>query len=151
MNGDEPAGTPLSLRERRWAVAGREIPTAAESKVAENGPATLSLRAVARSLGATVQALYHRFPSRDGLITALVAKAHGDLADAGQDAVDTVPEDCDPPGWCSPPGVLPVGGDRPDKKTFVVGVEAATPSMHRQRAESTGPVPYGGLAWWSER
>lgn len=97
MNGDEPAGAPLSLRERRWAVAVQEILAAAEDQIAENGPAALSLRAVARSLGMTVQALYHYFPSRDDLITALVTKAYGDLADAVQEAVDTAPEDSDPP------------------------------------------------------
>ena len=93
MNGDEPVAAPLSLRERRWAVAVKEILTAAETQIAENGPAALSLRAVARSLGMTVQALYHYFPSRDDLVTALVAKAHENLVDAVQHAVDTAPKE----------------------------------------------------------
>ncbi|MET4922122.1 TetR/AcrR family transcriptional regulator [Streptomyces sp. PSRA5] len=92
-----PTASPPSLRERRRAAATREIVDAAESQVTEHGPAALSLRAVARSLGMTVQALYHYFPSRDALITALITKAYGDLADAVQTAVDTVADGSDTP------------------------------------------------------
>ncbi|KIF69296.1 TetR family transcriptional regulator [Streptomyces sp. AcH 505] len=77
-----------SLRERRRAAATQEIVDAAERHLAEHGPGALSLRAVARSLGMTVQALYHYFPSRDALVTTLVTKAYDDLADAVQHAVD---------------------------------------------------------------
>ncbi|MYV57626.1 TetR/AcrR family transcriptional regulator [Streptomyces sp. SID3212] len=80
-----------SLRERRRATATQEILDAAERHITEHGPAALSLRAVARSLGMTVQALYHYFPSRDALVTALVTKGYDDLADAVQTAVDTAP------------------------------------------------------------
>ncbi|MFI1868083.1 TetR/AcrR family transcriptional regulator [Streptomyces jumonjinensis] len=88
----EPVTGPPSLRQRRRAVAVREILTAAEHHIGEHGPAALSLRAVARSLGMTVQALYHYFPSRDHLVTALVAEAYNDLADAVQAAVDAAPD-----------------------------------------------------------
>ena len=87
-----------SLRERRRAVATQEILSAAESHIAEHGPHALSLRAVARTLGMTVQALYHYFPSRDELVTALITKAYDDLTDAVQAAVDTAPRDADLPG-----------------------------------------------------
>ncbi|MFF3556103.1 TetR/AcrR family transcriptional regulator [Streptomyces tsukubensis] len=70
---------------------------AAERRIAENGPAALSLRAVARDLGMTVQALYHYFPSWSELVTALIAKAYDDLADAIRTAVDTAAEDPDLP------------------------------------------------------
>lgn len=82
-----------SLRQRRRTVAVCEILAAAEHYIDENGPAALSLRAVARSLGMTVQALYHYFPSRDDLVTALITKAYEELADAVQTAVDTAPDD----------------------------------------------------------
>ncbi|MFD0885675.1 TetR/AcrR family transcriptional regulator [Streptosporangium algeriense] len=82
-----------SLRQRRRAVAVQEIVAAAERHIAEHGPAAMSLRAVARSLGMTVQALYHYFPSRDHLVTALIAKAYDDLADAVQGAVDAAPDE----------------------------------------------------------
>ncbi|MFD9866175.1 TetR/AcrR family transcriptional regulator [Streptomyces niveus] len=89
MPAEEAISTRPSLRERRRAAATQEILDAAESQLAEDGPAALSLRGVARSLGMTVQALYHYFPSRDSLVTSLVAKAYDDLADAVQAAVDT--------------------------------------------------------------
>ncbi|MFE3203799.1 TetR/AcrR family transcriptional regulator [Embleya sp. NPDC059237] len=81
---------PLTLRERRRAAAVQEILSAAEEHIGREGPHSLSLRAVARSLGMTVQALYHYFPSRDDLVTALITKAYDDLADAVQVAVDAV-------------------------------------------------------------
>ncbi|MCM2416135.1 TetR/AcrR family transcriptional regulator [Streptomyces sp. RKAG290] len=89
--------TQPSLRQRRRAAATQEILDAAERHITEHGPAALSLRAVARSLGMTVQALYHYFPSRDTLVTALVTKAYDDLADAVQDAVDAPAHDASLP------------------------------------------------------
>ncbi|MEU0039679.1 TetR/AcrR family transcriptional regulator [Streptomyces sp. NPDC006333] len=93
MPTDEHAAAPLSLRQRRRAAAVQEILDAAERHITENGPAALSLRAIARSLGMTVQALYHYFPSRDDLVTALIVKAYDDLTDAVQAAVDATTED----------------------------------------------------------
>lgn len=78
-----------TLRERRRAAAVQEILDTAERHIAERGPAALSMRAVARDLGMTVQALYHYFPSRDALVTALITKAYDDLAAAVQAAVDS--------------------------------------------------------------
>jgi AcrR family transcriptional regulator len=76
------------LRERRRAAATREILDAARDQIAAQGPAALALRSIARRLGMTVQALYHYFPSRDELITALIAESYHDLADAVQAALD---------------------------------------------------------------
>ncbi|MFW6692294.1 TetR/AcrR family transcriptional regulator [Streptomyces sp. MAR4 CNX-425] len=84
---DERRTPPPSLRERRRAAAVREIVEAAEAHIAANGPAALSLRAVARGLGMTVQALYHYFPSRDALLTTLIAKTYDDLVATVQNAV----------------------------------------------------------------
>ena len=72
----------IPVRERRRATAIREILDAAQAQIAADGPAGLSLRSVARSLGMTVQALYHYFPGRDELVTALITEAYRDLADA---------------------------------------------------------------------
>ncbi|MEU6819453.1 TetR/AcrR family transcriptional regulator [Streptomyces atriruber] len=94
---EAPTARP-SLRERRRAVAVDEIVSAAESHIVEEGPHALSLRAVARSLGMTVQALYHYFPSRDDLVTALITKAYDDLADAVQAATESAPDEPDLPG-----------------------------------------------------
>ena len=88
MFADNSATVLPSLRQRRRAAATREIVDAAERHVTEHGPHALSLRAVARELGMTVQGLYHYFPNRDALVTALVTKAYDDLADAVTAAVD---------------------------------------------------------------
>ncbi|MFD8424503.1 TetR/AcrR family transcriptional regulator [Streptomyces sp. NPDC059466] len=93
MPTDEQTAVPLSLRQRRRAAAVQEILDAAERHITEHGPAALSLRAIARSLGMTVQALYHYFPSRDDLVTALIAKAYDALTDAVQAAVDAATDD----------------------------------------------------------
>ncbi|WP_049568707.1 TetR/AcrR family transcriptional regulator [Streptomyces sp. SBT349] len=93
MPAGEHGTVPPSLRQRRRATATREILDAAERHITEHGPAALSLRAVARSLGMTVQALYHYFPNRDALLTALIAKTYEDLADAVRTALDTTADD----------------------------------------------------------
>ncbi|PBC97831.1 TetR family transcriptional regulator [Streptomyces sp. Ag82_O1-15] len=83
------SSAPPTLRERRRATAVREILDAAELHITEHGPEGLSLRAVARSLGMTVQALYHYFPNRHALVTMLVTKGYEDLFAAVQAAVDS--------------------------------------------------------------
>ncbi|MCM2394135.1 TetR/AcrR family transcriptional regulator [Streptomyces albipurpureus] len=93
MPAEENAPAPPTLRQRRRAAAIQEILDAAERHITDNGPAALSLRAIARSLGMTVQALYYYFPSRETLLTVLVAKGYDDLAAAVQNAVDTAAED----------------------------------------------------------
>jgi AcrR family transcriptional regulator len=70
------------LRERRREATLAEIEQIAMRQLVTAGPAGLSLRAVAREVGVSVQALYHYFPSRDALITALVTDAHRALAAA---------------------------------------------------------------------
>ncbi|MFD9902812.1 TetR/AcrR family transcriptional regulator [Streptomyces sp. NPDC059063] len=113
MPPEESVAAMPSLRERRRAVAVQEILGAAERHITEHGPAALSLRAVARSLGMTVQALYHYFPSRDDLVTALITKAYDDLADAVQAAVDAVDAvDAAPDGPAVPPLVVAAEGYR---------------------------------------
>ena len=70
------------LRERRRAQTVAEIKQAALHELAATGADGLSLRAVARAVGVSVQALYHYFDSRDALVTALVADAFDELAAA---------------------------------------------------------------------
>jgi AcrR family transcriptional regulator len=73
-----------SVRERRRAVAMAEILATARRHVAAQGAAALSLRAVARELGMTVQALYHYFPSKGHLLTPLIVEAYEGLAAAAE-------------------------------------------------------------------
>ncbi len=71
-----------SLRDRRRADTVAEIKAAALGLLADGGPEALSLRAVAREVGVSVQALYHYFDSRDALLTDLVTDAFTALGDA---------------------------------------------------------------------
>ncbi len=76
------SGPGTGLRERRRAQTVAEIKAAALGELAATGADGLSLRAVARAVGVSVQALYHYFDSRDALVTALVADAFDELAGA---------------------------------------------------------------------
>lgn len=79
---------PSSLRDRRRAETIAEIKAAALQQLAEAGPGGMSLRGVARTVGTTVQSLYHYFDGRDALLTELVADGHNALADCIQDSAD---------------------------------------------------------------
>lgn len=65
----------------------------AERQLAMDGPADLSLRAVARALGMSSSAVYRYFASRDELLTALIVLAYDDL---GQSAERAAAADGDP-------------------------------------------------------
>lgn len=78
----------ISLRDRRRAETVAEIKEAALQQLVEAGPGGFSLRGVARTVGMTVQALYHYFANRDALLTVLVVDAHHAAADAVQAAAD---------------------------------------------------------------
>ena len=62
------------------------ITDAARRQLAEVGPSTLSLRAVARELGLASSALYRYFPSRDALLTALIVDGYDALGEAAEGA-----------------------------------------------------------------
>jgi AcrR family transcriptional regulator len=81
----------LSYRDRRRAAVAQEIKDTALSQLASDGPDGLSLRAIARDMGLSVQSLYHYFASRDHLITELVEDGHNGLADALEAARDVHP------------------------------------------------------------
>jgi AcrR family transcriptional regulator len=78
----------VSFRERRRLTTLAEIKAIALAQLSTAGPDGLSLRAVARELGMSVQALYHYFASREALLTALVTDAHDALADAVRDGAE---------------------------------------------------------------
>ncbi|MGH3945561.1 MAG: TetR/AcrR family transcriptional regulator [Pseudonocardiaceae bacterium] len=81
----------LSYRDRRRAAVAQEIKDTALSRLASDGPEGLSLRAIARDMGLSVQSLYHYFASRDHLIAELVEDGHNGLADALEAARDAHP------------------------------------------------------------
>ncbi len=79
------------------AIARRELTAAivadARRRLAEIGPARLSVRAVARDLGMASSAVYRYYPSRDELLTDLLVIIYGELADRLEAADATVARD----------------------------------------------------------
>lgn len=82
MGAMEPRGTP---RERARAAFMADLLDAGRARLVADGPAGLSLRAVARDLGVASSAVYRYVSSRDALLTLLIIEAY--------DAVGTVCED----------------------------------------------------------
>ncbi|GEL17419.1 TetR/AcrR family transcriptional regulator [Pseudonocardia asaccharolytica] len=97
MQAAEPAhedGRPPSRRERFRLATIDEIKEAARAQIAREGPAGLSVRAVARAMHMTPSALYRYFSGLDDLITALCVDAYHSLGDAARAAVDAeAPDD----------------------------------------------------------
>lgn len=74
-----PVNTSRGARERAREEITAEIKEAARRRLADEGAARLSLRAVARELGMVSSAVYRYFPSRDDLLTALIVDAYDAL------------------------------------------------------------------------
>jgi len=68
------------------------IKETAWKQIAEFGATALSLRAIARELKITAPAIYHYFPSRDDLVTALIIDAYTSFGDSQIEARDAVPQ-----------------------------------------------------------
>lgn len=74
-------------RDRAHADVRAAILAAARARLALDGPAGLSLRAVARDLDVVPSALYRYFDGRDAILTALIVDAYDALGIAAEDAV----------------------------------------------------------------
>jgi AcrR family transcriptional regulator len=85
--------TGRTVRERARAELTREIKGEARRQLAAEGAQRLSVRAVARELGMVSSALYRYFPSRDGLLTALIIDAYDALGASAEKASDAGPAD----------------------------------------------------------
>ncbi len=70
----------------------RAIVDAARARLATEGPAQLSLRAVARDVGMVSSAVYRYVASRDALLTALIVEAYDALGTAAEAAEAEVDE-----------------------------------------------------------
>ncbi len=77
-----------TLRERRRQDLTTEIKAAARARLAADGLAALSLRAVAREVGMASSAVYRYFPSRDDLLTRLIIDGYDALGAAVEAADD---------------------------------------------------------------
>src|SRR5688572_25739103 len=84
---------PTPRRERQREATRAEIKAEARRQMAAEGPAGLSLRAIARALGLTAPALYRYFESRDALVTALIVDGYTGQAEALAGALAALPPD----------------------------------------------------------
>ncbi|MEO3810536.1 TetR/AcrR family transcriptional regulator [Sphaerisporangium sp. B11E5] len=82
-----------TARERVRAELIGEIKDVARRRLAAEGTAGLSLRAVARELGMVSSAIYRYFPSRDDLLTALIIEAFNAVGEAVEAADAACPRD----------------------------------------------------------
>jgi AcrR family transcriptional regulator len=74
-------------RERARTEVTAAIKEEARRRLAAEGAARLSLRAVARDLGMASSALYRYFPSRDHLLTALIVDAYDAIGAVAEKAL----------------------------------------------------------------
>ncbi|QGQ18745.1 TetR family transcriptional regulator [Cellulomonas sp. JZ18] len=83
MTSAVPRPTP---RERARAELMRDLLAAARARLVAEGAGALSLRAVARDLGLASSAVYRYVPSRDALLTLLVAESYDAVGQVCEDA-----------------------------------------------------------------
>lgn len=81
----------LSRRQRLRDATTEEIKAIARRLMAEEGTASLNLRAIAREMGMTPSALYRYFDSRDAILGALISDACEDIGEAVERAVEELP------------------------------------------------------------
>jgi len=86
----DPPSRSAGVRERTRAAMTQEIVDTARRRLASDGAAALSLRAVARELGMSSSAVYRYVPSRDDLLTTLIVEAYDSLGAAAERAEETV-------------------------------------------------------------
>ncbi|MFF2045138.1 TetR/AcrR family transcriptional regulator [Kitasatospora sp. NPDC058170] len=83
MTGKAVAGrASTGRRERLRAETTAEIKSVALALMATGGPDAITLRAIAREMGMTANAIYGYFPTRDDLVTTLINDVYTALADA---------------------------------------------------------------------
>lgn len=156
-------------REQRRVETTAEIKDTALRLMADGGPGAITLRAIAREMGMTANAVYSYFPTRDDLVTALIRDVYGDLADVLTEARDSRPES-DPAGrisaWASAfrewslantegfrlvygdpiPGYrAPEGGAAPEAERQVCAVLTGLAASARPDADAVGPAD--GFDW----
>ncbi len=78
---------PTTPRARARAAFRADLLAAARARIAAEGAAQLSLRAVARDLGVASSAVYRYVVSRDALLTLLIVEAYDEVADACERAL----------------------------------------------------------------
>lgn len=84
--------SPNRTRKESRAEMEAAILRIGRAQLAEKGPAGLSLREVARTIGVASSAVYRYVASRDDLLTRLLVDAYTSLADQVDEALDRVRE-----------------------------------------------------------
>ncbi|HEX5333816.1 MAG TPA: TetR/AcrR family transcriptional regulator [Cellulomonas sp.] len=82
---DRP-NAPRGARERARAAVMGELLASARARLGTDGPAHLSLRAVARDLGVSSSAVYRYVESRDALLTLLIVEAYDAVGEVAESA-----------------------------------------------------------------
>lgn len=86
---------PRTARALARETITREILAAARARLAADGPAGLSLRAVARDVGMVSSAVYRYVENRDALLTLLIVECYDELGAAVESAEQQVPDRAD--------------------------------------------------------
>jgi AcrR family transcriptional regulator len=87
----ESVGNTKGRRERLRAETTAEIKKVALELMASGGPDAITLRAIAREMGMTANAIYGYFATRDDLVTTLISNVYTSLADSVDAAWDAAP------------------------------------------------------------
>ena len=93
QTGQDRPSVLRAARERTRAEITRQILDAARRHLATEGASGLSLRAIARELGASSSAVYRYVASRDDLLTKLIVAAYDALGAAAETAEAAVARD----------------------------------------------------------
>lgn len=93
QTGQDRPSVLRAARERTRAEITRQILDAARRHLATEGASGLSLRAIARELGASSSAVYRYVASRDDLLTRLIVAAYDALGAAAETAEAAVARD----------------------------------------------------------
>src|SRR6266516_6012912 len=93
QTGQDRPSVLRAARERTRAEITRQILDAARRHLATDGASGLSLRAIARELGASSSAVYRYVASRDELLTRLIVAAYDALGAAAETAEAAVARD----------------------------------------------------------
>ena len=93
QTGQDRPSVLRAARERTRAEITRQILGAARRHLATEGASGLSLRAIARELGASSSAVYRYVASRDDLLTMLIVAAYDALGAAAETAEAAVARD----------------------------------------------------------
>lgn len=84
-------GSTKGRRERLRAETTAEIKRVALELMASGGPDAITLRAIAREMGMTANAIYGYFATRDDLVTTLINSVYTSLADTVDTAWEATP------------------------------------------------------------